>query len=198
MAAEIRSRRVSSAWVLRAAELRAAIEHHNHRYHVLDDPEISDAEFDRLLRELESLEREHPELVTPSSPTQRVGSVAASAFSQATHRIPMLSLENAFSDEEVLAFDRRVRERLEREGRIEYAAEPKLDGLAISVHLRVRASWCVQGATRGDGVTGEDVTANLSARSVRCPSAEAPRAPGGLPVLEVRGEVYMPRSDFER
>ncbi len=183
---------MSSAWAVRAAELRSTIEHHNHRYHVLDDPEITDAEFDRLLRELESLEREHPELVTPSSPTQRVGSSAASAFAQVTHRIPMLSLENGFSEEEVLAFDRRIRERLEREEPIDYSAEPKLDGLAISVIYE--AGKLVRAATRGDGVTGEDVTANV--RTIRSVPLQLLGRPPAL--LEVRGEVFMPVAGFDR
>ncbi len=174
----------------RAAELRAMIEHHNYRYHVLDDPEISDAEFDSLLRELQRIEAEHPELVMPDSPTQRVGGTPATAFPTLRHRVPMLSLDNAFSDDEVIAFDRRVRERLGREGQIEYASEPKLDGLAVSVVYeggRLRHA-----ATRGDGVTGEDVTANV--RTIR--SVPLRLRPGAPTLLEVRGEVYMPLAGF--
>jgi DNA ligase (NAD+) len=166
------------------------IEHHNYRYHVLDDPEISDAEFDSLLRELQRIEAEHPELVMPDSPTQRVGGTPATAFPTLRHRVPMLSLDNAFSDDEVIAFDRRVRERLGREGQIEYASEPKLDGLAVSVVYeggRLRHA-----ATRGDGVTGEDVTANV--RTIR--SVPLRLRPGAPTLLEVRGEVYMPLAGF--
>ncbi len=179
-----------SAAARRAAELRAAIEHHNYRYYVLDDPEISDAEFDSLLRELQQIEAEYPELATPDSPTQRVGGTPATAFPTLRHRIPMLSLDNAFSDEEVIAFDRRVRERLGRDGQIDYAAEPKLDGLAVSVVYeggRLRHA-----ATRGDGVTGEDVTANV--RTIR--SVPLRLRPGAPTLLEVRGEVYLPVAGF--
>jgi DNA ligase (NAD+) len=174
----------------RAAELRTLIEHHNYRYHVLDDPQISDAEFDALLRELQGLEAAHPELVTAESPTQRIGGTPATSFPTLHHRIPMLSLDNAFSEEEVVAFDRRVRERLERDQDIEYAAEPKLDGLAISVvyeHGVLRHA-----ATRGDGVTGEDVTANV--RTIRSVPLRLRR--GAPKLLEVRGEVYMPVAGF--
>ncbi|NBU25385.1 MAG: NAD-dependent DNA ligase LigA, partial [Gammaproteobacteria bacterium] len=147
-----------AAVAARAAELRRAIEHHNYRYFVLDDPEIPDAEFDRLMRELRELEAAHPAIVTPESPTQRVGGAPVDEFAEVRHRVPMLSLDNAFSDEDVAAFDRRVRERLGIDGEVDYSAEPKLDGLAISV------TWedgvFVRAATRGDGVTGEDVTAN--------------------------------------
>jgi DNA ligase (NAD+) len=176
----------------RAAGLRAAIEHHNYRYFVLDDPEVPDAEFDRLLRELREIEAAHPEWVTADSPTQRVGGVAADEFAEVRHRVPMLSLENAFSEDDVAAFDRRVRERLGVDGEVEYSAEPKLDGLAISVtweHGRF-----VRAATRGDGVTGEDVTAN-----VRTIASLPLRLRGEAPaLLEARGEVFMPVAGFEK
>ena len=175
----------------RAARLREEIEQHNHRYYVLDDPLIADAEFDRLFRELQDLEAAHPDLVTADSPTQRVGGVPAAEFSQAAHRLPMLSLNNAFDDAEVEAFDRRIREALEVDD-VEYAVEPKFDGLAIS--LVYEGGVLVRGATRGDGYTGEDVTANL--RTVRSIPLHLPT--GAPDALEVRGEVLMLRADFER
>lgn len=178
--------------VERAQQLRAEIEQHNYRYYVLDNPTIPDAEFDKLFRELEALEKIYPELLSPDSPTQRVGSTPASAFSQVTHRVPMLSLNNAFENDEVAAFDRRVREGLGIEV-VEYAVEPKFDGLAIS--LVYENGLLVQGATRGDGYTGEDVTANLRtvrAIPLRIEMYNPPR------LLEVRGEVLMLKADFER
>ena len=142
-------------------ELRQQINHYNHRYYVLDDPVVSDAEYDRLLRELTALEEEHPELVTPDSPTQRVGAPPAKSFQPYTHRLPMLSLSNALSDEELLAFDKRVKRMLEMDADtdIEYDVELKIDGLAIS--LTYENGRFVRGATRGDGFTGEDITTNL-------------------------------------
>ncbi len=175
----------------RAARLREEIEQHNHRYYVLDDPLIADAEFDRLFRELQELEAAHPELQSADSPTQRVGGMPAEAFAQATHRQPMLSLNNAFEDAEVEAFDRRICEAL-GVSVVDYAVEPKFDGLAISLVYEKGLLTC--GATRGDGYTGEDVTVNL--RTVRSIPL---RLPVGAPeVLEVRGEVLMLRADFER
>src|SRR6185436_4691515 len=143
----------------RARELRTQIEHHNYRYHVLDDPEVSDAEYDRLMRELKTLEEQYPDLVTADSPTQRVGATPVSELQEVVHSRPMLSLDNAFADEDVVAFDRRVRERLEDVDQVEYSAEPKLDGLAIS--FRYESGRLVQAATRGDGLRGEDVTHNV-------------------------------------
>ena len=176
----------------RAAELRAELEHHNYRYFVLDDPQVPDAEYDRLLRELRDLESAHPSLVTADSPTQRVGGAAADEFAEARHRQPMLSLDNAFSEEDVTAFDRRVRERLGTDAAIDYSAEPKLDGLAISVIWE--HGVFTRAATRGDGVTGEDVTANV--RTI--PSLPL-RLRGAAPaLLEARGEVFMPVAGFER
>jgi DNA ligase (NAD+) len=173
----------------RAAELRAEIEKHNYRYYVLDDPEISDAEYDRLFAELQALEREHPELASPDSPTQRVGAQPLADFAPVKHGTPMLSLNNAFSEDDIVAFDRRAREALGTEA-VEYSAEPKFDGLAIN--LRYERGAFVQGATRGDGYTGEDVTANL--RTVRSvPLRLRGRAPE---VLDVRGEVVMLKRDF--
>src|SRR3984957_12112373 len=140
----------------RAALLRETLDRYNYRYHALDDPEVPDAEYDRLMLELRALETEHPGLLTPDSPTQRVGAAPVAAFGTVKHRLPMLSLDNAFSEDDVRDFDRRIRERLEREGPIRYAAEPKLDGLAVSA--RYENGVFVQGATRGDGETGEDIT----------------------------------------
>ena len=176
----------------RAETLRRDIETHNYRYYVLDSPTIPDAEYDKLFRELLELERAHPELLTPDSPTLRVGGTPLKEFPQVTHRTPMLSLNNAFTDEDVIGFDRRVREGLSKD-EIEYAAEPKFDGLAISlVYDRGRF---VQGATRGDGYTGEDVTANL--RTVRSiPLKLRGAAPPAS--VEVRGEIVMYKADFER
>ena len=175
----------------RIAALRAEIERHNYQYYALDTPSVSDAEYDALFRELQALEAEHPDLVTPDSPTQRVGTAPQGEFGQVTHRVPMLSLGNAFSEDEVAAFDRRVREGL-GEDAIEYAAEPKFDGLAIS--LTYEDGAFVQGATRGDGYAGEDVTANL--RTIR--SIPLRLADGARPRLfEVRGEVLMWKRDFD-
>ncbi|HLW73559.1 MAG TPA: NAD-dependent DNA ligase LigA, partial [Gammaproteobacteria bacterium] len=175
----------------RVQELRDQLRYHNHRYYVLDDPEIPDAEYDRLMRELQKLETEHPELVTPDSPTQRVGAAPVKELGEVRHAVPMLSLDNAFAEEDVLAFDRRIRERLEVES-IEYAAEPKLDGLAVS--LRYEGGKLVRGATRGDGSTGEDVTQNV--RTIKSIPLEL-LGRDWPAVLEVRGEVYMPKKGFE-
>ena len=176
----------------RALKLREDLERHNHQYYVLDQPLVSDAEYDRLFRELQQLEADHPELATPDSPTQRVGGAPLPQFEQVTHRLPMLSLNNAFSEEEVAAFDKRVCEGLKR-GNIEYLAEPKFDGLAIS--LTYVKGVFAQGATRGDGYAGEDVTANLrTVKSIplRLQGKSVPA------LLEIRGEVLMYRRDFER
>jgi len=175
--------------------LRGEIEQHNRRYYVLDEPSIPDAEYDRLFARLQVLEAAHPELVTPDSPTQRVGGEPLSEFSKVSHRTPMLSLNNAFQHEEVRAFDERVRKTLgvpSVQG-VEYAVEPKFDGLAIS--LAYRDGLFVQGATRGDGATGEDVTPNL--RTVRGIPLRLPDEPDTRD-LEVRGEVLMFKADFDR
>ena len=176
----------------RAAELRERIEHHNYRYHVLDDPEVPDSEYDCLMRELVALEEAHPGLRSPDSPTQRVGAAPLSEFAEVVHATPMLSLGNAFGEGELRDFDRRVRERLEVE-EVEYALEPKLDGLAAS--LVYRDGRLERGATRGDGERGEDVTRNL--RTIAAVPLRM-RGDGHPHVLEVRGEVYMTRSGFER
>ena len=177
----------------RVEKLRDQIDHHNYQYYVLDDPQIPDSEYDRLLRELQQLEAENPDLISADSPTQRVGATPLDAFDQVEHVVPMLSLDNAFGDEEFDDFDRRVRDRLSGEATILYAAEPKLDGLAIS--LRYEDGRLVQAATRGDGRTGENVTQNV--RTI-------PSVPlrligeGWPPVLEVRGEIFMPKAGFEK
>jgi DNA ligase (NAD+) len=177
---------------MRAEKLRAQIADANHRYHVLDDPQITDADYDKLMREIEALEAAHPELVTADSPTQRVGAAPSGAFAEVRHEIPMLSLANAFSDDEVADFGRRIEKRLGASD-LEFSVEPKFDGLAIS--LRYENGAFVRGATRGDGETGEDVTPNLrTVKSIplRLRGKNWPR------VLEVRGEVYMPRGAFEK
>jgi DNA ligase (NAD+) len=176
----------------RAEALRREIERHNRLYYVEDAPEITDAEYDRLFRELQGLEAAHPELASPDSPTQRVGAAPLPEFPSVRHRIPMLSLGNAFEEDEVRAFDRRVREAL-GVASVEYAAEPKFDGLAIS--LRFQGGVFVQGATRGDGTTGEDVTPNL--RTVRSIPLRLPEA-ADTADLEVRGEVLYYTRDFEK
>ncbi|HEY5807860.1 MAG TPA: NAD-dependent DNA ligase LigA [Povalibacter sp.] len=175
----------------RARELREQIGNHNYRYYVLDDPDVSDAEYDRLLRELTDIEAQHPELVTPDSPTQRVGISPVGELRPVVHSTPMLSLDNAFNDEDLLNFDRRVRERLDDVDVVEYAAEPKLDGLAVS--FRYESGVLVQAATRGDGMSGEDVTHN-----VRTIKAVPVRLQGRSPeLLEVRGEVFMQIAGFK-
>jgi DNA ligase (NAD+) len=176
----------------RAEELRKRLQYHNHRYYVLDDPEIPDSEYDKLLRELQQIEASRPDLRTIDSPTQRVGGAALDAFEQVTHAIPMLSLDNAFDDEEFAAFDQRVKDRLSRSATVRYAAEPKLDGLAIS--LRYEQGVLVQAATRGDGTTGENVTANvrtIGSIPLRLSGNDYPE------VLEVRGEIFMPKAGFD-
>jgi DNA ligase (NAD+) len=179
----------------RIEALRDQIRHHNYRYHVLDDPEIPDAEYDRLVRQLQALEREHPELITPESPTQRVGDSPVEAFGTVEHRLPMLSLDNAFSEEELRDFHRRVIDRLGQNDAgdtLEYAAEPKLDGAAVS--LLYVDGVLTRAATRGDGTRGEDITHN-----VRTINSVPLRLLGeGFPkVMEVRGEVFMPKAGFE-
>ncbi len=176
----------------RVRQLRTEIEHHNYRYFVLDDPEVSDAEFDRLVRELRELEAEHPELVTDDSPTRRVGGAAVSEFGEVRHRIPMLSLDNAFEPDDVVAFDRRVRERLGSDGDVSYACEPKMDGLAVSIVYE--DGLLVQAATRGDGTTGEDVTHNV--RTIKSIPLRL-HGKGWPRVLEARGEVFMPIAGFD-
>lgn len=176
----------------RARRLRQSIEQHNYSYYALAAPTIPDSEYDRLFAELVELERRYPQLVSPDSPTQRVGTAPLKEFAQVIHRIPMLSLNNAFNDDDIIAFDRRVREGLEMQD-IEYSVEPKFDGLAIS--LAYEKGQLVSGATRGDGYTGEEVTANLCTVSVIPLRLAADRPPA---LLEVRGEVLMLKKDFEK
>lgn len=181
--------------------LRAELDQHNYRYYVLDEPSVPDAEYDRLFNELKALEAEHPHLVTADSPTQRVGGAALAAFSQVRHEVPMLSLGNAFEEDDLRDFDRRVVEGLDLPGgdlfaaraAVDYSCEPKLDGLAVS--LLYRDGLLVQGATRGDGTTGEDISANV--RTVRNIPLKL-QGEGWPAVLEVRGEVYMSKAGFDR
>lgn len=175
---------------LKIEKLRELINYHNYRYYVLDDPEVSDAEYDSLMKELEALEREYPDLITPDSPTQRVGGAVLSGFQVVTHAIPLLSLANAYSQEELDSFDRRVRELLSSPPR--YTAELKIDGLAIS--LLYRDGVFIRGATRGDGQTGEDITNNL--RTIRSIPLKLREPLAGD--LEVRGECYMDKRAFEQ
>ena len=177
----------------RVVELTLLLERYNHRYHAMDDPEVPDAEYDRLMLELRALERDFPELTDPHSPTMRVGAAPVSAFGAVRHQVPMLSLDNAFSEQEVRDFDRRIRERLGQSGAVRYVAEPKLDGLAVSA-LYEKGIF-VRGSTRGDGETGEEITQNL--RTIK---ALPLKLRGGTPprLLEVRGEVFMPLAGFKR
>ena len=177
---------------MRVKELRNQLNYHNYRYYVLDDPEIADIEYDRMLRELQMLEAKSPEIVTPDSPTQRVGAAPLKAFKQVKHKVPMLSLGNVFNEQELNDFNRRVCDGLDVE-EVEYSAEPKLDGLAIS--LRYEMGILVTAATRGDGTTGEDVTQNvrtISAIPLKLMADDVP------PVLEVRGEVFMTLAGFDK
>lgn len=184
----------------RILQLRAELDGHNYRYHVLDEPSIPDAEYDRLFHELKALEAEHPQLVTADSPTQRVGSLALSAFGEVKHEVPMLSLGNAFEEADLLDFDRRVREGLDLPAgdlfgggaEVEYSCEPKLDGLAVS--LLYRDGLLVRGATRGDGSTGEDISVNV--RTIRNVPLKL-QGSGWPAVLEVRGEVFISKAGFE-
>jgi len=184
----------------RIVQLRAELDGHNYRYHVLDQPSIPDAEYDRLFRELQVLESQYPQLVTPESPTQRVGAEALSAFGEVRHEIPMLSLGNAFEEEDLRAFDRSVQAGLGLKGgdlfgagvEVEYSCEPKLDGLAVS--LRYENGQLVRGATRGDGSTGEDISSNV--RTIRNVPLKL-QGEGWPQILEVRGEVFMPKAGFE-
>ncbi len=173
----------------RAAQLRQELEEHNYRYHVLDQPIISDHEFDLMLRELQELERQYPQLVTADSPTQRIGGAPLPAFATVEHRLPMFGLDNAFSEAELRDFDSRIR-RSTGLDRIEYVCELKIDGLAVSVQYE--RGLFVRGATRGDGFRGEDITGNL--RTIRQLPLRLPQAA----TLEVRGEVYISRRDFEQ
>ncbi len=173
---------------IKVKELQSAIENHNYRYYVLDDPEISDAEFDQLLRELQNLEKNYPELQDLDSPTRRVGSKPLTAFTTVEHKIPMLGLDNAFNEKEIFEFDQRTRRLLQADV-IEYYCELKIDGLAVS--LQYEGGKLIKGSTRGDGYSGEDVTLNL--RTIR----QIPLKLSEPLNLEVRGEVFISRNDFE-
>jgi DNA ligase (NAD+) len=178
---------------LAAAVLREQLDDWNYRYYVLDDPSVPDAEYDRSLRELQSLEAANPELIRPDSPTQRVGAKPLAQFRQVRHEVPMLSLENAFNAEDMTDFNRRLLDRLDGDfSELEYACEPKLDGIAVS--LLYRDGVLERGATRGDGTTGEDITHNvrtIPSIPLRLRGSDFP------PLLEVRGEIYMPKQGFE-
>ena len=184
---------VSKDVVERIERLREEIDYHNYLYYVLDQPEISDEEYDALMRELKALEAEYPELITPESPTQRVGAPPSDRFGEVPHRVPMLSLDDAFSEEEVLEFEERIRRFLKTDGSIEYVVEPKMDGLAVE--LSYERGVLVRGATRGDGFTGEDVTANL--RTIRqIPLRLISRHRQVPHILDVRGEIFMNKEAF--
>jgi DNA ligase (NAD+) len=183
---------VTETAAARAAELRAQIAQHDYHYYVLDEPLIPDAEYDRLMQELRALEGAHPELITPDSPTQRVSGTPNATFGEVVHQVPMLSLDNAFTEEDLQAFDRRIHERLGVAGELDYVAEPKFDGLAVTVIYR--DGLLERAATRGDGVRGEDVTANV--RTIRAVPQRL-RGPAAA-LLEARGEIFMPLTGFER
>ncbi|WP_438918766.1 NAD-dependent DNA ligase LigA [Kosakonia cowanii] len=174
-------------------ELRTTLRHHEHLYHVMDAPEIPDAEYDRLMRELRELEAQHPDLITPDSPTQRVGAAPLTAFTQIRHEVPMLSLDNVFDEESFLAFNKRVQDRLKSSDALIYCCELKLDGLAVS--LLYENGVLMRAATRGDGTTGEDITSNV--RTIRAIPLKL-RGDNIPARLEVRGEVFLPQSGFEK
>src|SRR5580704_3862969 len=171
-------------------ELREKLHHHEHLYYVLDRPEISDAEYDRLMRRLQAMEAEHPDLITPDSPTQRVGGKAREGFVKVRHSSPLLSLDNALNEDEMRAFDQRVRELLKGDP-YQYVAELKLDGLSMAVHYE--NGRMARAITRGDGQVGEDVTEN--ARTIRTLPL---RVKSKLPAFEVRGETLFTKQAFER
>ncbi|SQA82531.1 NAD-dependent DNA ligase LigA [Citrobacter freundii] len=174
-------------------ELRTTLRHHEYLYHVMDAPEIPDAEYDRLLRELRELEAQHPDLITPDSPTQRVGAAPLTAFSQIRHEVPMLSLDNVFDEESFLAFNKRVQDRLKSTDKLTWCCELKLDGLAVSILYE--NGVLVSAATRGDGTTGEDITSNV--RTIRAIPLKL-RGDNIPTRLEVRGEVFLPQAGFEK
>ncbi len=177
----------------RINELKSLINRYNELYYVADEPEVPDAEYDRLFSELKSIEQQYPELISFDSPTQRVGGEALDKFSQVTHALPMLSLDNVFDEAEFSAFDQRVKDRLNTDQILTYAAEPKLDGLAISI--RYEKGLLVQAATRGDGTTGEDVTVNV--RTIK--SVPLKLMGDNIPdVVEIRGEIFMPKKGFDK
>jgi DNA ligase (NAD+) len=179
--------------VQRYQRLKSDLNQHNHAYYVMDDPSIPDSEYDRLMRELQAIEQDYPQLLTADSPSQRVGGVALDSFSQVVHEVPMLSLDNAFSDVEMVDFDRRIKDRINLSQQMTYACEPKLDGVAVSVLYK--KGLLERAATRGDGFVGEDITSN-----VRTIKSIPLRLQGeNIPdILEVRGEIYMPKAGFNR
>jgi len=175
------------------AQLRATLNEYNHQYYVLDAPSVPDSEYDRLLRELSELEKQHPELMSPDSPTQKVGAPPLPEFSKVTHDIPMLSLDNAFSEEEMQAFEKRMHDRLKAQPNFTYCCEPKLDGLAVS--MTYENGKLVRAATRGDGFVGEDITQNV--RTIKNVPLTL-RGDDFPQRLEVRGEVFMPTAGFDK
>lgn len=184
---------MKSSIIQQIEELRKTLRHHEYQYHVLDNPEVPDAEYDRLFQQLKALEQAHPELISADSPTQRVGAKPLSGFTQVRHEIPMLSLDNAFSDDDFYAFVKRIQERLGSQTTLSFCCEPKLDGLAVSI-LYIDGKLNLA-ATRGDGTTGEDITSNI--RTIRnIPLQLLTENPPAR--LEVRGEVFMPQSGFEQ
>ncbi|MFQ5799213.1 MAG: NAD-dependent DNA ligase LigA, partial [Bacteroidota bacterium] len=178
--------------IARVGKLRREIQEHDYRYYVLAEPAISDAEYDRLMRELIGLETQYPELMSPDSPTQRVGGQPTKEFPTVVHEVPMLSLSNAYNEEEARDFDRRVRSLLPKQP-FRYVCEVKFDGVAIS--LRYREGILILGATRGDGVLGDDITGNL--KTIRSIPLRLQAKERHLLNIEVRGEVYMEKKDFE-
>lgn len=184
---------MSSSVLTQVHSLRQQLDDHNYNYYVLDNPSIPDAEYDRLLRELSALETEHPEYLSPDSPTQKVGGAALAKFDQVTHQVPMLSLDNAFSEEEFAAFNRRIKERLMDNSELTFCCEPKLDGLAVSILYR--DGVLVQAATRGDGQIGENITQNVKTiRNIplKLRGGDYPRE------IEIRGEVFMDSAGFDK
>lgn len=177
--------------VQQVKKLRDDINEHNYHYYVLDDPTISDAEYDEFMQALKQIEEKYPELITADSPTQRVGAKPLAEFSEIKHTVPMLSLDNAFSEDDLIAFDKRVSQRLDDTQKIEYCAEPKLDGLAVSI--RYENGHFIKAATRGDGETGEDITENI--RTIQMVPLQL-RGHSFPKVLEVRGEVFMSKKGF--
>lgn len=174
-------------------ELRTTLRHHEYLYHVMDAPEVPDAEYDRLMRELRELEAQRPDLITPDSPTQRVGAAPLAFFSQVRHEVPMLSLDNVFDEESFLAFNKRVQDRLKQTDALSWCCELKLDGLAVSILYE--NGVMTRAATRGDGTTGEDITTNV--RTIRAIPLKLHGE--NIPArLEVRGEVFLPQAGFEK
>ena len=178
--------------IMEYSRLIEVVNGYNYQYYVLDNPSVSDSEYDRLIKQIISIETDYPDCITQESPSQRVGGEPLSSFAQIKHVVPMLSLDNAFSDKDLMDFDRRVKERLNLLTDIEFVCEPKLDGAAVS--LLYRKGQLAYAATRGDGSIGEDITANV--RTIRSVPFKL-RGTNVPDILEVRGEIFMPRSGFE-